>query len=300
MEIQQVCSGGCHLDTSRDLMGLYWKRTDRKGLDKLRRELDVKTVFDWYNREGSHLRDAERERGHNVKKGSGKKIPFAWVFWSISNRRFITGQWVKLSRTNMTCMGVIPQTCLQRHYMDLNCVLLKIHPCCDTNRKSSAVINLVVSSHCLLICWPVWSHCYLVLALFVSSIHLPAHNFYYKVFNITIKKKTRMLTQWGLEVASSDLKYCQSYPPLFVFLIVIDHPFPHSNTTLLQLCYKLNGEIGLARNTGGRGKSWISFCWISSPIWLGAQPHLGCASTVQGKGQYRIRAEKEAVGHGHP
>lgn len=111
------------------------------------------------------------------------------MFWSISNHRFITGQWVKLSRTSMTCMGVIPQRCLQRHYTDLNCVLLKIHPCCDTNRKSSAVINLVVSSLCLLICWPVWSHCYLVLALFVSSIDLSALNFYYKVFNITIKRK---------------------------------------------------------------------------------------------------------------
>lgn len=69
-----------------------------------------------------------------------------------------------------------------------NCVLLNIHPCSDTNRKSSAVTHLVVSSHCLLICWPVWSHCYLVLALFVFSIDLSALHFDYQVFNITIKK----------------------------------------------------------------------------------------------------------------
>ena len=189
--------------------------------------------------------------------------------------------------------------------MDLSCVLLNIHACCDTNRKSSVMINLVVSSHCLLICWPVWSHCYLVLALFLFFIDLSALHFDYKVFNITIKKKktkpnTRMQTQWDLEAGSSDLRYCQSYPPLFVSFIVIHHSFPHSNTTLLQLCYKLKFEIDFARNTGGRGNCWVSFCWISSPTWLCVQAHLGCASTVEGKGQYSIGAEKGAVGHGQP
>lgn len=75
-----------------------------------------------------------------------------------------------------------------------NCVHLNIHPCSDTNRKSSAVTHLVVSSHCHLMCWPVWSHCYLVLALFVLSIDLTALHFDYKVFNITIKKKTKNKT----------------------------------------------------------------------------------------------------------
>lgn len=98
-----------------------------------------------------------------------------------------------------------------------NCVHLNIHPCSDTDRKSSAVTHLVVSSHCHLMCWPVWSHCYLVLALFVLSIDLTALHFDYKVFNITIKKKQktkqhRMSTQRGTEARSSDWKYCQSYP----------------------------------------------------------------------------------------
>lgn len=80
-----------------------------------------------------------------------------------------------------------------------------------------------------------------------------------------------MLTQWGLEVGSSDLKYCQSFHPLFVSLIVIYHPFPHSNTTLLQLCDELNGEIDLARNTGGRGNRQISVPpsgWVQNPTWV--------------------------------
>lgn len=131
-EIQQVYSGGWHRDTARDLTCLYWKRTDRKGIDKLKRELEVKAVFDWYNR-GEPFEGC-RERGDNVKKGVGGKYLFYECCGQFSNHGCITGQWVKLSRTNMTCMGVIPQRCLQNHYMDLNCVL-KIHPCCDTNRK---------------------------------------------------------------------------------------------------------------------------------------------------------------------
>lgn len=169
----------------------------------------------------------QRERWQCKQRHWAKKHLFHECCGQFSNHRIITGQWVKRSKTNMACMGVIHQ----RHNMGFNCV-----NCSDTNRKSSAMTHLVVSSHCLLICWPVWSHCYLVLALFVFSINLSALHFDYKVFNITIKKiQYRIPTQWGSEAGSSDWKYCQSYPHVCLSMWY----YPFQQKTLLQLYYKL-------------------------------------------------------------
>lgn len=101
---------------------------------------------------------------------------------------FLTTEWSQDNESS--CLGLIWHVweVFIRDNVGFSCVLFSIYPCSDTNRKSSAVTHLVVSSHCLLICWPVWSHCYLVLALFVFSIDLSALHFDYKVFNITIKR----------------------------------------------------------------------------------------------------------------
>lgn len=165
MEIQQVCSGSLHCNTSRDLTCLYWKRREKKGVDKLQRI--GKERRHWLIQQGEVTLERCRERSENVKKGTGKKYLFQECCGQFSKDRFTTGQWVKLSRANKSCKGVIPHWNLQKHYIDLNRILLKTHPCSDGNRKSSAMINPVVSCHCLLTCWPVWSHCYLVFALFL-------------------------------------------------------------------------------------------------------------------------------------
>lgn len=76
MEIQQVYSGGWHRDTSRDLTHLYWKRTASKGIDKLRRELEVKASF-WLIQHRGEPFEGCQERGDNVKKGIGGKNTFS-------------------------------------------------------------------------------------------------------------------------------------------------------------------------------------------------------------------------------
>lgn len=266
IEIQEVCSAGWHWDTSRDLTCLYWVRRDGKGLDKRRRDWKWKQFLTDTTERGD-VWGTQRERGDNTKIDTEEKNTFSMsVVVDFLIRRSSQGNkssyleliWhVRESFFRDVCGDTAWTSTVSS---------LKFIP---ANGKSSAMINLVVSSHCLLTCWPAWSHCYLVLALFVFFLDLWALNFDDKVFNVTISITIKkMLTQWGLEVGSSDLKYCQSFPPLFVSLIVMYRPFPHSNTTLPQLCCELNREIDLAGNTGGRGNCWISFCWIRSLIWF--------------------------------